>query len=87
MKKYLHLGLDTSIEIKNIIGIFDMDMTSVSKHTRKFLSECEKENRIVNITFELPKSYIIYDFDGEVSVYLSPLGASTLLKRMNQESY
>lgn len=83
--KYLHLGKDTSIEIKNIIGIFDMDTSTVSKHTRDFLRECEKENRIVNVSYELPKSYILYDFAGEYSVYLSPLNAATLLGRMKDQ--
>lgn len=82
--KYLHLGKDTSIEIENIIGIFDMDTSTVSKHTRDFLSVCEKENRIVNVSYELPKSYILYDFDGEYSVYLSPLNSATLLGRMKE---
>ena len=82
--KYLHLGKDTSIEIENIVGIFDLDTSTVSRHTRDFLSICEKENRIVNVSsFELPKSYILYDFSGEYSVYLSPLNTATLLKRIN----
>lgn len=80
--KYLHLGKDTSIEINNIVGIFDMDTSTISKYTREFLRVCEKENRIVNVSFELPKSYILYDFSGEYSVYLSPLNSATLLKRM-----
>lgn len=82
--KYLHLGKDTSIEINNIVGIFDLDTSTVSPHTRKFLSECEKENRIVNVSYELPKSYILYDFSGEYSVYLSPLNTATLMKRMSE---
>ena len=82
--KYLHLGKDTSIEIDNIVGIFDLDTSTVSRHTRDFLSECEKENRIVNVSsYELPKSYILYDFSGEYSVYLSPLNTATLLKRID----
>ena len=80
--KYLHLGKDTSIEISKIVGIFDMDTSTVSKHTRDFLGVCEKENRIVNVSYELPKSYILYDFDGEYSIYLSPLNSATLLRRM-----
>ncbi len=83
--KYLHLGKDTSIEIKNIVGIFDLDTSTVSKHTREFLSICEKENRIVNVSYELPKSYILYDFSGEYSVYLSPLNTATLIKRMSEQ--
>ena len=82
--KYLHLGKDTSIEINNIVGIFDTDTSTVSKHTREFLRVCENENRIVNVSFELPKSYILYDFSGEYSVYLSPLNSATLLKRMSE---
>ena len=82
--KYLHLGKDTSIEISNIVGIFDLDTSTVSKHTRSFLSICEKENRIVNVSYELPKSYILYDFGGEYSVYLSPLNTATLIKRMSE---
>ena len=82
--KYLHLGKDTSIEIQNIIGIFDLDTSTVSRHTRDFLSVCEKENRIVNVSYELPKSYILYDFSGEYSVYLSPLNTATLIKRMSE---
>lgn len=82
--KYLHLGKDTSIEISNIVGIFDLDTSTVSKHTRDFLSVCEKEKRIVNVSYELPKSYILYDFGGEYSVYLSPLNTATLTKRMTE---
>ncbi|MBR1534917.1 MAG: DUF370 domain-containing protein [Ruminococcus sp.] len=82
--KYLHLGKDTSIEINNIVGIFDLDTSTVSKHTRDFLTVCEKENRVVNVSYELPKSYILYDFSGEFSVYLSPLNTATLIKRMSE---
>ena len=81
--KYLHLGKDTSIETENIVGIFDLDTSTVSRHTRDFLSVCEKENRIVNVSYELPKSYILYDFSGEYSVYLSPLNTATLIRRMS----
>ena len=83
--KYLHLGKETSIEINNIVGIFDLDTSTVSKHTRSFLNICEKENRIVNVSYELPKSYILYDFSGEYSVYLSPLNTATLIKRMTEQ--
>ena len=83
-KKFLHLGKDTSIEIRNIVGIFDLDTSTVSKHTRQFLKVCEKENKVVNVSYELPKSYILYDFDGEYSIYLSALNTATLIKRMSE---
>ena len=39
---YLHLGQDTVITTKSIIGIFDMDRCTVSKKTRDYLTEAEK---------------------------------------------
>lgn len=80
---YLHLGNDTVIKTKDIVGIFDMDNTSVSKHTRNFLSRSEKQKKVINVSFELPKSYIVC-FDGEKeTVYISQISPSTLTKRLN----
>ena len=41
---YVHLGMETVVKEDDIIGIFDLDSTTVSKHTRKFLNVAEKEN-------------------------------------------
>ena len=41
---YLHLGQDTVIRTGDIIGIFDLDITTVSKHTRDYLAKAEKKN-------------------------------------------
>ena len=39
---YLHLGEETVVNGKNIIGIFDIENTSISKHTKDFLAKSEK---------------------------------------------
>ena len=39
---YLHLGQETVVRERDIIGIFDLDNTTVSRHTRKTLNEAEK---------------------------------------------
>ncbi len=54
---YLHLGQDTVITTKSIIGIFDMDRCTVSKKTRDYLTEAEKKGNVVNVSYELPKSF------------------------------
>ena len=43
---YLHLGQSTVITHDEIIGIFDLDNTTVSKKTRDYLSKAEKEGRV-----------------------------------------
>ena len=35
---YLHLGGEYVIKEEEVIGIFDLDTSTVSKHTRKFLN-------------------------------------------------
>ena len=40
---YLHLGQDTVIKMDEIIGIFDMDTSTLSKTTCAYLAACEKK--------------------------------------------
>ena len=56
---YLHLGQSTVITHDEIIGIFDLDNTTVSKKTRDYLSKAEKEGRVNVVSYELPKSFIV----------------------------
>ena len=78
---YLHIGEDTVINDKGIIGIFDMDTSTVNKATRDYLSKAEKEKRVIYVNYELPKSFIVTDN----KIYISPLNTGTLLKRTRQE--
>ena len=81
---YLHLGQDTAVRVENIIGIFDMDTSTVSKRTRDFLTQAEKEKRVKNVSFELPKSFIICRENGKDIIYISPISSQTLIKRNSE---
>ena len=78
---YLHLGQDTVVKKNNIIGIFDLDTATVSKKTRDFLATAEKKGNVINVTYELPKSFVVCCEKGETKVYISQLSSTTLLKR------
>ena len=82
---YLHLGQDVVVRKETIIGIFDLDNTTSSHITRKFLADAEKAGNIVNISSELPKSFVLCEEEGRYTVYLSQLAPSTLFKRSRQE--
>ena len=82
---YIHLGAETVVRSRHVIGIFDTDNTTLSKHTRDYLAHAEKEGRVVSITYELPKSFVVCkDDNGKETVYLSQLSAATLRKRIYQ---
>ena len=80
---YVHLGGDTVVLQKDIIAIFDLELTSISKITREFLHVAEEEGFVVNVSVDLPKSYILTESDNESRVYISPISAATLIKRAN----
>ena len=83
---YIHLGQETLVKKEDIIGIFDLDNTTVSKRTRNFLTMAEKEGRVINVSFELPKSFIVCKKGNEKPIiYISQLSTSTLLKRSEED--
>ena len=84
---YLHLGEKTVIRTEEILGIFDMDFTTVSKSTREFLSQAEKNGKVVNVSYELPKSFIVCIENNNYVVYISQISSQTLLKRINSNHY
>ena len=79
---YLHLGMDKVITFDEIIGIFDLDTTTVSKRTRDYLTKAEKAGIVENVCYDIPKSFIVCrGKNGKDRIYISQISSSTLLKR------
>ena len=78
---YLHLGESTVVRTDDIIGIFDMDTSTISKWTKNYLSNATKSKRVINVSMELPKSYIVCNENNEIKVYVSQISSQTLMKR------
>ena len=79
---YIHIGKGTVIDEREIIGIFDLDITSQSHITRKYLSAAEKAGQVINAAEDIPKSYVVTESRGVKKLYLSQMAAATLLKRV-----
>ena len=78
---YLHLGKGTVVRGDTIIGIFDLDITSQSHLTRKYLSMAEKAGHVINASDDIPKSFVVCSEGEQKQVYLSQMAVSTLLRR------
>jgi len=78
---YLHLGQSVVVAEADIIGIFDLDNTTSSHITRKFLSGAEKSGSVISVSDELPNSFVLCSEDTKIKIYLSQLSSQTLLKR------
>ncbi len=79
---YLHLGNETVIKTDDIVGIFDLDTSTVSKHTRDYLTLSEKNRQVFTVSFELPKSFILCDDGKSKKIYICQLSSKTLQKRL-----
>ncbi len=86
---YLHLGESTIVKTGDIVGIFDMDNTTVMKSSRTFLSSAEKQGRAVTVSYELPKSFVVCKKkkDKSSTVYISQLSSSTLENRLKTSGF
>ncbi|MBQ9673328.1 MAG: DUF370 domain-containing protein [Ruminococcus sp.] len=82
---YLHLGENTVVRKESIIGIFDLDNTSTSKWTKNYLGNATKNKRVVNVSMELPKSFVVCTENGETRVYISQISSATLIKRIEDK--
>ena len=80
---YLHIGNNYSVDVRDIVGVFDIENTTVEKCTKILLDKAEKNKRCVYTTFELPKSFIITIKNGKEKIYISQLAAATLKKRIS----
>lgn len=83
---YLHLGKGTVVNTAEIVAIFDLDITSQSHLTRKYLSMAEKSGQVVNAAEDIPKSFVVCERDGRRTLYLSQMSSATLYKRAEADT-
>ena len=81
---YLHLGQDTVVKLSEVVAIFDLENASVAKATKRYLALAQKQGLVVNVSTELPKSFVVcVDEKGKNTVYISQISSATLKKRTN----
>ncbi len=74
---FLSVSQNISIENENIIGIFDMDTSTVSPDTRSFLRASQAQGKLISDVRDIPKSFVVTSD----KVYLSQLSSQTLVGR------
>lgn len=79
---YIHLGEKTVINDREIIGIFDIENTTVSKITRDYLSKNEKKKNVYYVSADLPRSFVVCE--GR-RIFVSHLSPGTVAKRSKAE--
>ena len=81
----MHAGRDFVLNTRDIVGFFDLDSTSLGHITREFLAAAEREGAVVDLSEDLPKSFILTDFPTE-TVYVTELSTAALKGRAEKLS-
>ena len=85
---YLHLGQNLMVPKSAVIGIFDLDNTTWSFRTRRFLERAEQAGRVTAVGEDLPRSFVLADDrEGRPSVYLTPLSPAALAARGSRSGF
>ena len=85
---YLHLGQNVMVPEAAVIGIFDLDNTTWSFRTRRFLERMEAEGRAITVGDDLPRSFVLVrEGNAPAAVYITQLTAATLQKRVEEDSF
>jgi len=80
---YLHLGSDTAIRYEDVVAVCDMDKATVSRITKEFLARAEKNGETIDISTDLPKSFVVCTSGGRKNqrIYITQISSQTLYKR------
>ena len=78
---YIHLGRDYVLNDRDIIGIFNLETTTISPRGREFLNYAQKNGAVVSLSHELPQSYVLADGGVVDTVYLSELSSAVMRRR------
>lgn len=79
---FLFLGGDVTVKSRGVIGIFDIEECSVSRVTVDFLNKSQKNGAVVNVSDDMPKSFIVCTN----GVYISNVSNDTINKRAKEET-
>ena len=80
---YIHLGRDYVLNDRDIIGIFNLETTTISPRVREFLNYAQKNGAVVSLSEELPQCYVLADAPVD-TVYLSELSSAAMKRRAEQ---
>lgn len=79
---YVNIGGDMAVRDRSIIGIFDLDGCSMSKKTMEYLRDAEQNGALLNVTEDIPKTFLVTEEYGLEKVYFTQLSAATIEKRV-----
>ena len=85
---YLHIGNGITVKKKDIIGIFDLDSSTVSHITKGYINKNQKEGNISYEDMDLPRTFVLVEEEKEkYKIKLSRISSQGLKIRAESDEY
>ena len=84
---YLHIGNGKSVKKKNVIGIFDLDTSTVTKTGKDFINKSERRGEVEYDDDDLPRSFVLVEDNKKYKVMLSRISSKGLTQRATEQNY
>ena len=81
---YLHIGNGQSVKKKDIIGVFDLDTSTVTKTGKDFINKLEREGAVEYSDDDLPRSFVLISEEKKCKAKLSRISTKGLMARVNE---
>lgn len=78
---YLHIGKESVINSKNIIGIFNLDYIGNTKEYRGLEKRLNDEKKIICVSEKQNKTFILTQEGKKEKAYMTNIGVYTVAKR------
>ena len=78
---FLHIGDNLVVREKEVIGIFDFETSTLSKHTKNYLRDKEKKGTITTVSDKLPKAFVVVkkNKESDFRIYLTLISSDLFL--------
>ena len=84
---YLHIGNGKNVKKKDIIGIFDLDTSTVTKTGKDFINKSERRGVVEYDDDDLPRSFVLVEENKKYKVKLSRISSKGLTQRATEQIY
>ena len=85
---YLHIGNGITVKKKDVIGIFDLDSSTVSYITKGYINKNQRDGNISYEDMDLPRTFVLVEEEKEkYKIKLSRISSQGLKIRAESDEY
>ena len=83
---YINIGAVQIVLKKDIVGIFDLDSSSTTTDTKRFLAKCQEQKHLYPVGNDIPKSFVLTAEGRKERVFMTQLSVNSIEGRFKRKN-